>query len=129
MSFRIFFHHGLRKTCPACGKGKIFDGLLKFKEACPHCGLKLDQWAAGDAPAFFVMSFVITVVPVIALIVEMQYSPPLWLHALLWAPLTLGLSLGLLPFVKAGWLALEYKNKTGHFEKKHNKPNRKTRKK
>jgi len=45
-----------------------------------------------------------------AIIVELRYAPPLWLHLLLWAPLTLLLTVGLLRIAKGLLLVLEYKN-------------------
>jgi uncharacterized protein (DUF983 family) len=42
------------------------------------------------------------------LAVEMAYRPPLWLHAALWLPLTIILSLVLLPPVKGTIVALQW---------------------
>ena len=43
-----------------------------------------------------------------ALIVEVSYQPPFWLHAVLWIPLILALSLGLLRPLKALFYAINY---------------------
>jgi len=45
-----------------------------------------------------------------ALLVEVNYEPPLWVHAVLWPPLLLILALGLLRILKAGLVALQYRN-------------------
>ena len=42
------------------------------------------------------------------LAVEMAYRPPLWLHGALWVPLTLILTLLLLPSVKGTIVALQW---------------------
>ena len=42
----------------------------------------------------------------LALFVEFTFSPPWWVHVLLWVPLVFGLSLGLLRPLK-GWLVAQ----------------------
>jgi uncharacterized protein (DUF983 family) len=49
-------------------------------------------------------------ISILAITVELKFSPPLWLHLLLWLPLTLILTVVLLRVAKALLLALEYKN-------------------
>ena len=55
-----------------------------------------------------------------ALIVEVAYQPPYWVHALIWGPAILILSLGLLRPLKAGLIVLQYKHRAeeGRLEKK-----------
>jgi len=41
---------GLRRRCPACGVGRLFDGFLRSRERCSECGLAFashvgDTWA------------------------------------------------------------------------------------
>jgi len=118
LTHATIFQRGRRHKCPKCGEGDLYQSFLKLRDKCPNCGLKFDAWAAADAPSFFVMCFVITVIPILALIVEMKYEPAFWLHAVVWTPAVLISCLWLLPIVKSIWLGLEYKNKTGSFEKK-----------
>jgi len=47
------------------------------------------------------------VVP-LAMSVEMAYAPSYWLHAALWLPLTLGLSLALLQTIKGALVGLQW---------------------
>jgi len=68
---------------------------------------------AGDGPAVFVILIVGAIVCGSALFVEFTYQPPYWVHAVLWIPLTLILSLALLRFAKSLLLVLQYKNKAG----------------
>ncbi len=42
---------------------------------------------------------------------EVSHNPPLWLHFLLWVPLTLGLSLTALRLIKGVLITLQYRNK------------------
>lgn len=97
---------GLACRCPNCGKGRMFRAFLKVADQCAVCGEDLHHQQADDAPAYFVIFAVGHIVVPLALSVEFTFTPPYWLHAVLWAPLTLGLALGLLqPFKGAivGW--------------------------
>jgi uncharacterized protein (DUF983 family) len=51
------------------------------------------------------------VVTGLALITEVLYSPPYWLHAALWGPLAILLPLILLRSVKGILIALQFRNK------------------
>jgi hypothetical protein len=46
----------------------------------------------------------------LALWMEVTYNPPVWLHFVLWLPLTIGLCLWLLRVLKALLIALQYRN-------------------
>jgi uncharacterized protein (DUF983 family) len=47
--------------------------------------------------------------------VELRYSPPLWLHALLWIPFTLIGCVLCMRFFKAWLIAMQYKNRPDTF--------------
>jgi uncharacterized protein (DUF983 family) len=47
----------------------------------------------------------------LALFVEFTFHPPYWVHVVLWVPLVLGLSLGLLRPLKGLMIAQQYKQK------------------
>lgn len=105
------FSAGLKCRCPRCGRGHLFKGYLDTAPACDACGLDFKFIDAGDGPAVFVI--LIVGFPVVggALVVEVKYQPAMWIHALLWGPLVIGLSLGLLRPLKATLIALQYVNK------------------
>jgi uncharacterized protein (DUF983 family) len=48
--------------------------------------------------------------------VELLYEPPLWLHFLIWLPLTALLSLALLPVVKGAIIGLQWALRMHGFE-------------
>ena len=102
--------------CPRCGKGPLFKGFLAVRNQCPVCGLDYSFADSGDGPAVFIMLIVGFIVTGGALIVEILYSPPYWVHALLWVPLSIGLPLLILRPFKALLIALQYANKAseGH---------------
>jgi len=101
---------GLTGCCPECGKGHLFKGFLNIAEKCEVCGLSFAFADSGDGPAVFVILIVGFLIVGAALLVEVNYEPPLWVHAVLWPPLLLILALGLLRFLKAGLVALQYRN-------------------
>jgi len=47
----------------------------------------------------------------LALFVEFTFSPPYWVHAILWIPLVIGLSLGLLRPLKGFLIAQQYRHR------------------
>ena len=99
---------GLACRCPRCGKGKMFAGFLGVKARCEQCGLDYAFADAGDGPAVFVILFAGFVVVGLALVVEFAYQPPYWLHALLWGPLILLVTLGPLRPFKGVLIALQF---------------------
>ncbi|MFG1478141.1 DUF983 domain-containing protein [Xanthobacter sp. V4C-4] len=102
---------GLLGRCPRCGKGRLFRGFITLAPACPVCGLDYGFADAGDGPAVFVILIGGFVVVALALAVEAAYAPPLWLHAVLWGPAILGVTLGLLRPFKGVLVALQYRNR------------------
>ncbi len=102
---------GFLCKCPRCGKGPLYKGFLTVRERCPDCGLDYSFADAGDGPAVFIMLIAGFVVTGGALIVEILYRPPYWVHALLWIPLAIALPLLILRPLKAILIALQYANK------------------
>jgi uncharacterized protein (DUF983 family) len=99
---------GAALKCPACGMGAMFGRYLKVADYCPRCGEALYHQRADDAPPYFTIAIVGHIVVGLMLAVEMAYRPPLWLHGALWVPLTLILTLILLPSVKGTIVALQW---------------------
>ena len=96
--------------CPRCGKGPLFAGLLRVRPICAICGLDLSTQDAGDGPAVFVILFLGLIVVGLAGFVEIRFSPPIWVHLLLWTPLSFGGAVGMLRPFKAGLIALQYRH-------------------
>jgi len=102
---------GLRGRCPRCGEGVLIEGLLGVKPTCSVCGLDNSFADAGDGPAVFVILIIGFIVVGLALWLEVNYSPALWVHLMLWIPLATVLSLTLLRMLKGLMIALQYRNK------------------
>jgi uncharacterized protein (DUF983 family) len=77
--------------------------------ACSECGAPLGMARADDAPPYFTLVLVGHIVVPGMLVLERAESPPLWVHAAIWLPLTLLLSVGLLRPVKGGTVGLMLK--------------------
>lgn len=100
----------LRGLCPRCGSQTLYAGLLRFAPACGACGLDFNGFNVGDGPAAFLTLIIGTLITILAIALELSAEPPLWVHALIWLPLTLALTIGSLRLAKAALLALEYRN-------------------
>jgi len=102
---------GLACKCPRCGKGKMFAGFLTLQPRCAACGLDYAFIDAGDGPAIFIIMIAGAIVVAAALIVEVKYQPPFWLHAVLWLPLILATTLLPLRSMKSLLIALQFHHK------------------
>ena len=102
---------GLACKCPRCGKGKLFAGFLTLRPRCEACGLDYTFIDTGDGPAIFIIMLAGAIVVACALIVEVKYQPPFWLHAVLWLPLILATTLLPLRAMKSLLIALQFHHK------------------
>ncbi len=101
----------LRCRCPRCGQAPLYAGLLTVRDRCPVCGLELGEADTGDGPAVFVMFFLSVVVIGCAIWVEFTFSPPFWVHAVLWPLPTLALAILIMRPAKALMVALQYRTR------------------
>ncbi|MGE5511319.1 MAG: DUF983 domain-containing protein [Bacteroidota bacterium] len=101
--------------CPRCGEGRLFSGplTLSLRQRCERCGLDYAFIDTGDGPAVFAILILGFAVLGAALVVEFKLDPPVWVHLVLWGPVTLVLAYGLLRLLKSTLVALQYKHKAG----------------
>ena len=99
---------GAMMRCPRCGEGRLFRAYLKVNDTCPSCGEALHHQRADDAPPYVTILIVGHVVIGAMLTIDIAYAWPMWLHALVWLPLTVALSLALLPVVKGALIGLQW---------------------
>jgi len=102
---------GLACRCPRCGRGKLFSGFLTLRHRCEACELDYAFIDTGDGPAIFIMMIAGAIVVAAALIVEVKYQPPFWVHAALWLPLILVTTLLPLRAMKSLLIALQFHHK------------------
>ncbi len=100
---------GLAGKCPRCGKGNLFAGYLTVAKSCSNCELSYSFADSGDAAAWFVMLFACIFGVGSILGVEVAYSPPYWVHALIAIPTLIILPMALLRPLKGAFLAQQWK--------------------
>jgi uncharacterized protein (DUF983 family) len=106
-SFAIAVGRGLLGRCPACGKGKIFEGFLKVAQVCHECGAPLGLARADDAPPYFTILIVgHIVIPLLFIVDRSADQLPLWVMSAIFIPLTIGLSVGLIQPIKGATVGL-----------------------
>src|SRR5215813_11445555 len=107
---------GFRSRCPRCGEGKLFRAFLKTADNCSACGLDFTPHRADDLPAYLVIVIVGHIVVPVALWIETNYSPAVWLQLAIYLPLTLVMSLALLQPVKGTVVGLQWALKMHGFD-------------
>lgn len=118
MSEQSLFKTSLHCKCPKCQKGNLYKGgfTLELRERCDECGLDLTKNDSADGPAVFLIFVLGFLLVPLALIVEMFFVPPLWVHAVLWTVVALGMTIGALRPLKSLVIALQFKHRPGDWE-------------
>ena len=109
---------GLKATCPRCGVGKLYAGVLTPAKQCMNCGLDYSFIDSGDGPAVFVIMILGFIVLGLALAFEAAFHPPIWVHVILWVPVIVIASIWGLRFGKAMMTAMQHQTsaKQGELE-------------
>lgn len=106
---------GWRRRCPNCGEGRLFVGYTRAHDHCGHCGEALHHHRADDMPPYLTILIVGHLLVPLVLLVEQIYAPAVWIHFTAWIPLTLLLSLYLLPRLKGAVIGLQWANRMHGF--------------
>jgi uncharacterized protein (DUF983 family) len=104
---------GLTCRCPRCRQGRLFNGFLTVAPRCGTCDLDFGSADSGDGPAVFVVLILGIFVVGGALAVEMAFTPPLWLHMVVWLPVATAGALALLRPFKGVLIALQFHHQAG----------------
>ncbi|MDB5695937.1 MAG: hypothetical protein JWN21_1480 [Sphingomonas bacterium] len=104
-------HAALKGLCPRCGAKTLFAGWARFAPTCSTCGLEFSAFNVGDGPAAFLTLILGTIVMSMAIALELTVGPPLWVHLVLWTPITAVGVLGSLRIAKAALIAVEYRQR------------------
>ncbi len=94
--------------CPRCGKGHLFAGLLTTRPACEVCGLDLSGADTGDAFAVPILIVLGAIVVGAAFWVDRRFSPHLWVHAVIWPPVTCILAVVMTRYIKSFFTVQQY---------------------
>ncbi len=97
---------GFMCKCPACGQTKLFNGYLRVVDDCSNCGAPLAEYRADDAPPYFTIFVVGHIVVPLMFIVSRETNLSDLVQGLIWVPVSLGLTLGLLRPIKGATVGL-----------------------
>ena len=104
--------------CPKCKKGDLYKQgfTIDLNDTCSECGLDFTKNDSADGPAVFLIFILGFLLVPIALVFDAYVSPPLWVHAVIWTIVTLGITVGSLKPLKSYIIALQYKHRPGDWE-------------
>lgn len=91
---------GLKRKCPKCGKGNLFDGYLTVRDGCSECGQDFTHQRADDGPAYLTILIVGHIMAPVLHITFVHWRPEPWVLATVLCSLTVVLCLVLLPRIK-----------------------------
>lgn len=106
---------GLRKRCPACGRGRLFAGYTRTADACGQCGLEFSGHRADDAPPYITIMIVGHLVIPAVLAWKQLFDPPLGLQFAVAVPLMIAMAAWLLPVSKGAMVGLQWANRMHGF--------------
>jgi uncharacterized protein (DUF983 family) len=114
--------------CPHCGQGRLYKSFLKLADCCDQCDLDYGFADSGDGPAVFVIMIVGFLATGGVLYTEFTFEPPVWLHVIIWGPLTFILSLLFLYWLKGALIAQQYatRAKPGELVQNNSEPENKS---
>ncbi len=98
--------NGVLCRCPNCGKGKLFRSYLKVADQCASCGEELKYHRADDFPPYIAITIVGHVIIFLMMHMDMEYQISPMFYLLTMIPLSIVMSLALLPPIKGaivGW--------------------------
>jgi len=89
----------------------MFRGYLSVSTTCKRCGLDFETIRSDDIPPYFTVLIVGHLIVPLLLIIEQRSAPPVDLMLGIFLPLTLALTLMLLPFVKGAVMGVIWVSK------------------
>ena len=104
-------HAALACRCPRCGRGRLFRNLLEVRDRCEICDLDLRECDTGDGAIVGVIMVLGAIVVALAFWVEFRFSPPLWVHVVLWPVVTIPLAVLMMRPAKAALVALQFRHR------------------
>ena len=103
---------GMLGRCPMCGRGRLYKGFLELETACSVCHADLSRPGSAEDPFAFIVLIVGMIVVGAALVVEIRYQWPIWLHLLVWLPLSLAMCLALLRPMRGLLVAIQLRHRS-----------------
>ena len=88
----------------------MFDGVLKIAPRCDVCGASFENADVGDGASVFALFIVGFLAVVLFLLVDVAFSPPMWVHILYQPPVVIILTLACLRPLKGLLFALQFEH-------------------
>ena len=99
---------GLRRRCPNCGEGHLFNGYLRVVDRCEVCDEELFHHRADDGPAYLTILIVGHILGFAIHLLWVQLRPEPIVMALVLTAGAVGLSLYLLPRMKGMIVGIQW---------------------
>jgi uncharacterized protein (DUF983 family) len=103
---RMILRRGLRRRCPQCGEGRLFDGWYSLHENCAICGLAFEPLAGNSWWFMYYSTAIMTGVVILAMLLIRPHS--LWLGRTVVFVAAMALVLLTLPTRKGLAVAVDY---------------------
>ena len=102
------FMRGVKRRCPNCGEGALYDGYLKVQPTCAVCGNDNSQYRADDAGPYFTILIVGPIAVGPMLFFPFIWKAPIALVLGVTLPALAILTLVLLPRVKGAVMGVQW---------------------
>lgn len=99
---------GLRRRCPNCGEGALFDSYLGLASACPACDEDLSYARADDGPAYLSMLVTAKVMGTAMLFFYERVLPSPWVLFAIFGTGVVVMALWLLPRFKGMIVGIQW---------------------
>jgi uncharacterized protein (DUF983 family) len=99
---------GICRTCPACGRGKLFCGYLAVRSTCVVCGNDNEQYPSDDFAPYVTISLVLHLLVPALLLADRTWAMSSLFEVGAAMPIFLVATLALLPFAKGAVIGLSW---------------------
>lgn len=99
---------GMAHTCPNCGKGALYEGYLKLRADCDHCGEDLSHARADDGPAYLSILLTAKVMGTLQLLTYELFQPSPWVMLVTFSIGVTAMALALLPRFKGMIVGIQW---------------------
>ena len=106
---------GIRRKCPRCGEGKMFNGYLSVNDECAVCGQEFHHHRADDMHPWITILISGHLIAPLMLYGSMNWEFPDAVHMVLWPSLTAIIALSVLPLAKGFVIALQWAHRMHGF--------------
>lgn len=100
---------GIRRRCPDCEYGKLFDSHFHMVKTCPYCGSRFER-SSGDSIGGVYLNIAAAELTAIGgyFIVERLFDPPFSFQLALWVFYVLGFVALFYPYGRGLWVSILY---------------------